>query len=113
MLIYIAAPYTSDPENNTLKALEIAEQILAEGMIPFCPHLSHYWHLKYPHPWDTWLKIDVEILLRCDAVLRIQGESKGADLEVETAKLKWIPVFYDIESLKRWYKEITGASCAG
>lgn len=106
MLIYIAAPYTSNPEPNTLKAIDAAEEILSAGMIPFIPHLSHYWNLRYEHPWETWLKIDAEILLRCDAVLRLSGESKGADLEVETAKLKWIPVFYDIESLKRWFTEV-------
>jgi hypothetical protein len=106
MLVYIAAPYTSDPEHNTLKAIDAAEAILKEGIIPFIPHLSHYWHLRYEHPWEEWLRIDTEILLRCDAVLRLPGESKGADLEVETAKLKWIPVFYDIDSLVRWYREL-------
>ncbi|MDD5510861.1 MAG: DUF4406 domain-containing protein [Dehalococcoidales bacterium] len=102
MLVYIAGPYSSDPEPNTKNALAVAEKVLAAGMIPFVPHLSHYWHLLYEHDWETWLRIDAEVLLRCDAVLRIPGESKGADLEIETAKIKWIPVFYDIESLEKW-----------
>jgi hypothetical protein len=109
-LVYIAGPYSSDPEPNVKAAIVAAEEVLQAGMIPHVPHLSHYWHtIHQEHDWDTWLKIDIEILLRSDAVLRIPGESKGADLEMKTAILKWIPVFLDMDSLTRWYKEIKGA----
>jgi len=109
-LVYIAGPYTeSDPEQNVKNAIDTAEKVLAAGMIPFIPHLSHYWHLRYEHPWETWLQIDGEVLRRCDAVLRIPGKSAGAEHEIQTAKILWIPVFYDIESLCAWNKEINGA----
>jgi hypothetical protein len=109
-LVYIAGPYSSDPENNTKAAIVMGEYVLAAGMIPFIPHLSHYWHKFFEHDWQTWLRIDHEVLRRCDAVLRIPGESLGAEHEVATAKQLWIDVFYDIESLTKWFQENEGAS---
>jgi len=38
-------------------------------------------------------------MLMCDAVLRIPGESPGADDEVDRATIEGIPVYYDIDDL--------------
>jgi hypothetical protein len=103
-LIYVAGPYSSAPEQNVKNAIDAAEKVLAAGMIPFVPHLSHYWHALYEHDWKTWLRIDGEVLRRCDAVLRIPGESPGAEHEIQQAKILWIPVFFDLDSLVRWFK---------
>jgi hypothetical protein len=45
------------------------------------------------------MELDNEWVLRCDALLRLPGESQGADAEVELAKKHGIPVFYSIEEL--------------
>lgn len=39
----------------------------------------------------------------CDCLLRLDGESKGADIEVSRAKELKIPVFYSIDELKIFY----------
>ncbi len=39
------------------------------------------------------------LLTRCDAVLRISGASKGADLDVEIAKKLGLKIFYDINDI--------------
>jgi hypothetical protein len=39
------------------------------------------------------------LLTRCDAVLRIPGESRGADLECELARTLGIPVFTSVADL--------------
>jgi hypothetical protein len=39
------------------------------------------------------------LLERCDAVLRIPGESRGADLDVERARHLGIPVYTDVGDL--------------
>ena len=41
-------------------------------------------------------------MLMCDAVLRLPGESKGADNEVRVAKANKIPVFYSIDALTQY-----------
>lgn len=89
--IYIAAPYTSNPAKNTLKAIEAAES-LSKEYIPIIPHLLHYWHLKHKHSYKFWQEIGLEYLKRCDVMLRLPGKSKGADREAKLAKKLGIPI---------------------
>lgn len=97
MLIYVSAPYSlGDVVINVRFACEIGDKILVRGHIPFVPHLTHFWHYLSPKSWEEWLKIDSVIVGKCDALLRIGGESKGADMEVEIAKSKGILVYYNI-----------------
>lgn len=39
------------------------------------------------------------LLEKCDAVLRIEGASKGADEDVRIAKVRGLPVYYRIEDV--------------
>jgi hypothetical protein len=99
-IVYVAGPYSiGDQAENVRKAILMAERLIAEGFIPFIPHLSHLWQLMSPHKYEFWMELDAHYLLRCDALLRIPGESAGADREVELAKSKWIPVFYNFPDL--------------
>lgn len=98
--VYIAGPYTKgDVAINVNRVIQAADKLLALGFIPYVPHLTHFWHLISPHPYETWLDIDNAFLVLCDCVLRLPGESSGADKEVELAKAKGIPVYYNIEEI--------------
>jgi len=100
MRIYIASPYSNGNKmNNVLKSLEVAEAIRAMGFLPHPPLLSHYWDLYYPHDYDYWMAMCLEELSYCDAIFRITGESKGADMEVTKAKELGLPVYYSLEEL--------------
>lgn len=83
MIIYIAGPYTSDPEANTDRAIVIADQLFELGHVPIVPHLSHYWLLRSQRPWtyEDWMKIDFVLLSLADAILLMSGLSKGRDRE--------------------------------
>lgn len=95
--VYIAGPYTKgDVAVNVHNAIDVANEILKAGHVPYLPHLTHFWHLVTPHPYRDWLDIDLEFLKVCDCILRIPGESNGADGEVEFAKRKGIPIYYKI-----------------
>ena len=99
-IIYLSAPYTKgDVAINVYRVIKCADKLLDMGYIPFIPHLTHFWHIVSPKSWDTWLEIDKAMIPRCDAVLRLDGDSLGADVEVELAKELSIPVFYSLESL--------------
>ena len=98
-LIYIAAPYTSDPERNVRQALEAADRLLKLGYIPFVPHLFHQWHGLSPKTYKQWMEMGDAFLLRCDGVLRLPGESPGADKEVKHAIELDIPVYYGFEDM--------------
>ena len=99
MIVFISGPYSSDPVLNTRRACEVADKVLEKGHIPFIPHLTHFWHYLSPKSYETWLMIDSAILPRCDCLLRIPGESKGADKEVELAEMIGMAIYYDIEDL--------------
>ena len=92
--VYISGPYSSDPEENVLRVLKVADRLLEMGYIPIVPHLSHYWEKVSPKPYETWLEIGRALLEGCDVLLRLPGESKGADDECMYAFLHHIPVFF-------------------
>jgi hypothetical protein len=71
------------------------------GYCPILPLLSHFEHLVHPRPYDDWLKIDKEKILRSDCVLRLFGESRGADIEEMYAKENGIPVYHSITELPK------------
>ena len=103
--VYIAGPYSKgDVAVNVNTATLIADELYDLGYAPYLPHLTHYWHIIKPRPYEDWLKLDKEFLLICDCVLRIPGESSGADAEVDLARDKGIKVFFSIQSLYGYYK---------
>lgn len=92
-LVYLAAAYTKpDPVENTHAVLKIADAVLDAGFIPLIPHLTLAWHLVSPKRYETWLEYDRQLLMRCDAVLRIPGYSNGATQECSFADECGIPV---------------------
>lgn len=101
-LVYIAGPYSKpDPCENTHAAIEAANRI-TDVCAPLIPHLSHFWHTMTPKPYKFWLALDLQYLARCDALLRLPGESAGADAEIVKAHDWGIPVFYDEPTLREW-----------
>jgi uncharacterized protein DUF4406 len=104
MKVYVAGPYSKgDTILNIGNAIRVAEQLSEAGYVPFIPHLTGFWHLVSPHPYEFWMKYDAEWLMDCDAVLRFPGESLGADREVEMARSANIPIFYSVEELCTHY----------
>ena len=100
--VYISSPYSSgDPVANVKHAIYIAEEVWTMGFCPYVPHLNHFWHSILPHSWEDWLILDLSWLEKCDILLRVDGESKGADLEVKEAQRLGIKVVYSIEELRR------------
>jgi hypothetical protein len=95
--IYVAGPYTGgDPAVNVKNAIDAGNAIANLGHIPFIPHLTHFWHMFHPHEYEFWLQQDLEWLKVCDAILRLPGESGGADKEVAFAEQNGIPVYGEI-----------------
>jgi len=104
--IYISGPYTlPNPQRNVANAIKVADKVLEMGLIPFIPHLSYYWDEISPKDWKVWIDMDKAWLLACGAVLRMPGESKGADLEVEWAKKHGIPVYTSFKELEKQKSE--------
>jgi hypothetical protein len=104
--VYVAGPYTKgDVAQNVYNAIRTANQLADRGFAPFVPQFTHFWHMMFHRPYEFWLELDNQFLPCCDAVLRIRGESSGADEEVKLAQGRGIPVFTDIEELDRHFAE--------
>lgn len=100
LTVYIASPYSKgDPVVNVRTSLEAADRLASLGYLPFAPLLSHLWHLISPHPYEFWTKMDLEWVQRCDVLLRLPGDSSGADAEVAFAAEHDIPVYHSIQAL--------------
>lgn len=102
--IYIASAYTiGDPAVNVKLQIDTAAFLIDKGFAPFVPLLYHFQHMAHPRPYDVWINVDNAYVTVCDALLRLPGESKGADAEVNLAKRHGIPVFYSVEELVEWF----------
>ena len=113
--IYVAGPYTAgDVAQNVARALHTADWLAREGCVPFIPHLSHFWELLHPHPWQFWIEQDLAWLACCDALVRLPGASQGADVEEVQARALGLPVFegagdvaavLDIAAWRAWLRQ--------
>lgn len=98
--VYVAGPYTKgDVAVNVRNAIEAASGLLDFGFAPYLPHLTHFWHLYSPRQYEDWMRLDLAFLPLCDAVLRLPGESAGADRETAEAERLGIPIFGSVSDL--------------
>lgn len=103
--VYLAGPYSKpDPCINTHNAIRTADELLALGYIPYVPHLTHFWHTVSPKPYRSWLDYDSAWLQVCDVVLRLPGDSSGADEEVALAKKIGRPIVESISELRERFR---------
>lgn len=114
MMILIAGPYRSgtddDParmEANLTRLERAAWPLFESGHVPMIgewvalPVLRSAGATGVPDPLaDRVLYPTAERLLaHCDAVLRLPGESKGADQDVAIAQERGLPVYYNLEDV--------------
>lgn len=86
--LYLAGPYTKpDPVINTHAALQLATLMFERQLfIPHVPHLTLLWHMVTPRPINFWYDLDEHHMSRCEAFMRLPGESSGADREQSAAR---------------------------
>lgn len=110
-LVYIASPLTKGNQSlNVRFQLNTFDKLYDLGYTPFAPLWDHFQNMLTPRSWKAWMTYDLEIVARCDAVLRLDADlpeynyketrSRGADFEVKFAKERGIPVVYSIEELE-------------
>jgi hypothetical protein len=101
--VYIASPYTlGDVGKNVGLHMKTANDLIGRGFCVIAPLLFHFLHIVYPRNWETWIKVDLELMSRADVVYRVIGKSAGADLETREAEKLGIPVVYSIDELGVW-----------
>ena len=106
MKVFVSGPYTlGNKEKNVRQAILTGEEIIKLGHTPFIPHLCHFWDKQSHHEYQYWIDYDLDWLESCDALLRIPGDSIGADNEVKKALILHIPVYYSLAELRDYWKK--------
>jgi hypothetical protein len=106
--VYVASPYTKgDVAVNVRLNIGVADELAQAGFFPFAPLLTHFWHLLHPHPYEFWCAHDNAWIERCDCLVRLPGDSTGADREVELARAKGVPVYhvsirFQLDDFQKW-----------
>lgn len=101
--VHIAGPIAGgDRFRNVGEAMAVAAKLISYGYIVYCPHLCCFLHMIYPLPYETWMELSLAWLAKCDAMIRLPGESPGADREEEYCRRHGIPVFYSVEEFLEW-----------
>ncbi len=114
LLILIAGPYRSGTNDDptrlaaNLRALEAhALPLWRAGHIPMIgewvalpiitaaggEHIADAVHQEFLYP------VARRLIARCDAVLRVPGESKGADEDVRLARGRGLPVYHHVHEV--------------
>ena len=107
--VYIAGPISKgNVDLNVQRGIEMGLYLLDMGWAPFIPHASHHMDetaVAGTERYEHWLETDFAYIATCQALLRLPGESEGADREVEYALRVGVPVYYRAEDLP---KPVTG-----
>lgn len=100
MIVYIASPYTNYYDKQAAVDVQIDTfAILRDlGHEPIAPLLSHYIDQRHPTSYERWMQWCLAMVGACDVVLRLPGDSDGADREAAEAKKPGKPVVYGIDS---------------
>lgn len=108
-VVYIAGPFRAESawgvEQNIRRAEELALEVWRTGKAAaICPHTNTRFFQGATPDDDVWLKGDIEILHRCDAVLLTPDweRSSGARAERKVAQEAGIPVFHNLAGLLGW-----------
>lgn len=98
--VYVAGPITKgDQAVNVRRGIDAGHELMAAGLHPFVPHLSWFSHFVHATDYEDWLAYDFAWLQRCDALVRLPGESAGADREAAEARRLGLPVFEGVGRL--------------
>lgn len=104
--VYVAGPISLGPIRENIRTATVAGMaLLKAGYAPLVPHLTCYMGGAIPEalPGGTraedWYETDLPWVSVSQAVLRLPGESVGADKEVALAESLGIPVFYHLGDL--------------
>lgn len=95
MLIYLSGPYRGNIAKNIEAARRVAVELWEQGYTVICPHLNTAFFERDCKITDDYIRRDLEIVSRCDAVILLPGWqcSEGAREEKRAAEDLGIAVY--------------------
>lgn len=101
LFVYVAGPMTRGPTTTHLRnAYAAARHLLLAGHFPSLPQFWFNYEIVHgPTDITLYMRMDLAWIERCDIVLRLPGESVGADMETAYARKIGKPIYYDISKI--------------
>lgn len=110
-VVYVAGPYRGKSEHEVVQNIRRAEalalEVWREGAACICPHKNTaLFGGAHGLSDSVWLKGDLELISRCDAVIMTPDyeRSAGAIDEMNLAYRLGLPVFRDMMQLRAWLR---------
>lgn len=101
-LVYISCPITLGNKNwNWFQAADAQVALMRAGYAVHNPAHAIMLPESVNISWEDWLMMDEAIIDRCDLLVRLPGESKGADRECEYARRRKLPVLTLSQALRQ------------
>jgi hypothetical protein len=102
--VYVSGPLTTGGpaklHENVRRAVAAACTLIERGYVAVVPHeKALLCERMLDLPYEGWLAYDLKVIDRCDVLLRLPGESGGADREVEYMKQLGRPVYFSLDTL--------------
>lgn len=106
--IMVAGPYTSGAGSAMARARNltamntVALSLFRRGYLPVIgvnmalPMINSAGDAAFD---EIMMPVSLELSERCDAILRIEGNSKGADAEVERFAARGCPIYHDLSDV--------------
>ena len=106
-LIYIASPYTGCEVEGTKRQMIVSSEIMLSGHFPYAPLWLHYAQVlgDIKFNYQDCIEHCLRVLPTCDLLVRLAGESKGADVEEAAARNLGIPVLNTINLMHMLSKD--------
>ncbi len=93
--LYISGPISQgNMRENLDRGIDAGYEAWEAGWLPFIPHLGESLVNRHNMSYEAIMAYDLQWVERCDALLRISGESPGAEREVALAKRLGKTVLY-------------------
>jgi hypothetical protein len=94
MIYYLSGPMTGLPDYNRPAFNEAAKELRSHGFTVWNP--AEEFDATTIYPRKIYLRKDIEALLKCDAIVMLDGweNSAGAKLELDIAKELELPIFF-------------------
>lgn len=111
MRIYVSGPYRGSSEEEVLgnvgRANELGRQLAYRGHTPFVPHtMMEGWEASLGR--RVAMRLCLEWLAQCEAILASLGNSEGVDIEIQEAAKLGLPVFRSVDEVPPPHGEVVG-----
>lgn len=106
--VFISSPYSADPEKYVQEHIKMSHALMDKGFVPVSFVIqTHYMNLYKEREYTEWMLNAMAVMLQCDHVLTLGGNSPGKTQELHVANWNNMLVFDTIEKLIAYYTVYT------